>query len=149
MNQFESIFICKPHLPAEKVASLTEKVKTIVTQSEGTVNLVNEWGKRRLAYPIASQQEGIYVLVDFAGTGETVKKVETFYAMTEEVIRYLTVKKVFPSKKRAPRKPRGVQGAQSAQSAQNPQPAQTPQSAQGARKEEPVNAAENKAPRTE
>ena len=106
MNQYESIFICKPDLPSEKVANLTEKVKSIITESTGTINAANEWGKRRLAYSIAGCQEGIYVFFDFTAPSEAVNKVETFYKISEEIIRFISVRKESRMKKKPQRKPK-------------------------------------------
>ncbi|MBU0952712.1 MAG: 30S ribosomal protein S6 [Elusimicrobia bacterium] len=129
MSQYETIFICKPDLPSDKVASLTEKVKSIITESTGTINAVNEWGKRRLAYPISGCQEGIYVFFDFTAPSEAVNKVETFYKITEEIIRFISVRKESRMKKKPLRKPKD--------------------SLRAIKKEDSRNAPENKVARTE
>jgi small subunit ribosomal protein S6 len=93
MRQYETIFVCQADLPEEKVTELAEKVKSIITQSEGEVNSLDNWGKRRLSYPIAQQREGRYICINFSAETDLVEKIESFYRVTEGIIRHLTVKK--------------------------------------------------------
>ncbi|MCD7927839.1 MAG: 30S ribosomal protein S6 [Oscillospiraceae bacterium] len=61
---YEVVIIFKPDLGEEATAALVERFKTL-TEQHGTVSEVNEWGKRRLAYPIDDLTEGYYVLMSF------------------------------------------------------------------------------------
>ncbi|OIO73953.1 MAG: 30S ribosomal protein S6 [Elusimicrobia bacterium CG1_02_37_114] len=99
MTRYELIFVCGADFPAEKISNLTEKIKSIITQDGGAVVLVNEWGKRRLAYPISGYEEGIYTYLEFDSEGQVSRKVEDVFRNVEGVIRFLTVKKKKETKK--------------------------------------------------
>ena len=98
MNQYETVFICKPDLPAEKLTSITERVKSIITQSGGRISSLDEWGKRRLSYPIKKQIEGTYTLVCYVSEGDIPKKIEAYFVINEDVLRHLTIRKEKTSK---------------------------------------------------
>ncbi|OGS20404.1 MAG: 30S ribosomal protein S6 [Elusimicrobia bacterium RIFOXYA2_FULL_39_19] len=108
MNRYDTIFICKPDLPSEKISSLTEKVKSIITSTSSEIISVNEWGKRRLAYAISGYEDGYYVYIEYSSMGDAVNKVEDFYKITEEIFRYITVKKVEKKRKKPQPKPKEV-----------------------------------------
>jgi small subunit ribosomal protein S6 len=104
MEKYELVFICANEVPAEKVTQITEKVKALITEQKGEVHLVNPWGKKRLAYPIAGNTEGNYIFMEFAAPPETISKIENYLKIAEEVIRHLVIKKV--TKKHAVRRQR-------------------------------------------
>jgi len=89
---YESTFICSPEIPAEKLEEIVEKAKKIVETNEGKLNLLQQLGKKKLAYPIAKHREGSYVYMEIAGPGKIVNALETFYKVNEAVIRSLTIK---------------------------------------------------------
>jgi small subunit ribosomal protein S6 len=99
IRNYETVFVCSPDLPAEKITDLKEKVKSIIIESGGSIKLFDEWGKKRLAYPISGKKEGIYFYIDFSAEGNVIKKLENFYLVSEGIIRYLTVKKNKPTQK--------------------------------------------------
>ena len=86
---YEVVFIMDGRLPEEQVAALTEKFKTLVEQNS-TAMEVEEWGKRKLAYPIQKKTTGFYHLLQFEAEGALVDKLETAYRRDERVIRFLT-----------------------------------------------------------
>ena len=98
MTQYETIFIYSPDFPAEKATAILDKVKSIITQDSGEIISLNEWGKRRLAYRISGQSEGVYVMLDYKASGKAVSGMESYFRVTEGILRYLTVKKEFPKK---------------------------------------------------
>ena len=61
---YEAVYILNPDLTEEQIAALVERFKSVV-EANGTVSEVNEWGKRRLAYPINDLMDGYYVLMTF------------------------------------------------------------------------------------
>ena len=63
-GKYETVFIVDVTLGEEQIAATVEKFKSLI-ESNGTVTNVNEWGKRRLAYPINDMHEGYYVLIEF------------------------------------------------------------------------------------
>lgn len=104
MPNYESTFICSPETQAEKIEELTEKAKKIVETNGGKVTLVQNLGKKRLAYPINKIREGSYVYFEITAPGVIVAALENLYKVNEPIIRSLTVK----VEKKAPPKPVAV-----------------------------------------
>ena len=92
MNSYETIFIIDASLDEETVKGLQEKFTSLI-EKNGTLESVDEWGKRKLAYPIDFKNEGYYVLVNFTSAPEFPKELERIYGITDGVIRTLTVRK--------------------------------------------------------
>ena len=101
MPNYESTFICSPETPAEKIEELTEKAKKLIETNGGKVTLVQNLGKKRLAYPINKIREGSYVYFEITAPGVIVSALENLYKVNEPIIRSLTVK----VEKKAPPKP--------------------------------------------
>ena len=91
MRIYEELFIVKPDATDEEVDQVTEQLTSVVTTSKGTVDKVDKWGKRRLAYRVQKYKEGFYVLVQFSAEPDTVKEVERRLRVNDAVIKYLTV----------------------------------------------------------
>ncbi|MCX5778984.1 MAG: 30S ribosomal protein S6 [Elusimicrobia bacterium] len=92
MSRYETTFICSPEVPAEKVEDLVSKVRKVVETAGGTIGLLQQLGRKRLAYPINKLREGNYVYLEMTGTGELTAALEKFFKVNDQVIRYLTVK---------------------------------------------------------
>jgi len=93
---YETMYILRPDIPEEEVDSHLKKYSEILEKS-GTEVLDSQMrGKRRLAYPIAKHKEGIYVQLSHKGTGQQVSTLERAMRLSEDVIRYLTVKQYGP-----------------------------------------------------
>ena len=93
---YETMYILRPDIPEEEVDSHLKKYSEILEKS-GTKVLDNQMrGKRRLAYPIAKHKEGIYVQLSHQGDGQQVGVLERAMRLSEDVIRYLTVKQNGP-----------------------------------------------------
>ncbi len=90
-RKWESLFIIHPERVDEKDQVL-EKIKEIVTSKEGGLLKVDEWGMRKLAYPIEKKKQGYYVLIEFYGLAELPKELENFFRIDERVIRFIIVK---------------------------------------------------------
>ena len=90
MNQYETVFILTPVLSDVQMKEAVEKFKGILT-AEGA-EIVNEenWGLKKLAYPIQKKTTGFYHLLQFEAEGSLVDKLETAYRRDERVIRFLT-----------------------------------------------------------
>ena len=89
---YETMYILRPDIPEEEVESHLTKYKDILVEA-GSEVLDNQMrGKRRLAYPIAKHKEGIYVQLSHKGDGQQVAGLEKAMRLSEDVIRYLTVK---------------------------------------------------------
>ena len=93
---YETMYILRPDIPEEEVESHLKKYSEILEKS-GSEVLDNQMrGKRRLAYPIAKHKEGIYVQLSHKGNGQQIETLEKSMRLSEDVIRYLTVKQDGP-----------------------------------------------------
>jgi len=91
-NNYETIFVIDPTLSEEEIAALQEKFTSLIA-SEGTIENVEVWGKRHLAYPINYKTEGYYVLVNFSSSPDFPRELTRVYGITESIIRTLIVRK--------------------------------------------------------
>ena len=87
-GKYETIFVVDSTLTDEATAAIVEKFKTLVEQN-ATLGEVNEWGKRRLAYPINDLNEGHYVLMTFTAAPELPAELDRVLNITEGVIRHI------------------------------------------------------------
>ena len=92
LNSYETIFIIDAALEEDAVNALKEKFTNLIA-ANGTVETVDEWGKRRLAYPINYQPEGYYMLATYASEPSFPLELERVANITEGVLRLMTVKK--------------------------------------------------------
>ena len=95
-SYYETMYILRPDIPEEEVESHVTRYRDIVTEAGGQVLDTQMRGKRRLAYPIAKHREGIYVQLNHDGDGQQVAPLERAMRLSEDVIRYLTVKQSGP-----------------------------------------------------
>ena len=93
---YETMYILRPDIPEEEVDNHLKKYREILEKSETEVLDSQMRGKRRLAYPIAKHKEGIYVQLSHTGDGQQVAILEKAMRLSEDVIRYLTVKQDGP-----------------------------------------------------
>ncbi len=92
INKYETIFVLDAALEEEKITALSEKFQKLIADN-ATVESVDVWGKRKLAYPIDFKTEGYYVLVNFASSPEFPKELERIYGITDGVMRTITIRK--------------------------------------------------------
>ncbi len=92
MRIYENLFIVKPDVTEEDVDHLVEQMSKSVTAAGGTIDKVDKWGKRRLAYKIEKQREGNYVLMQFTAEPATVKEFERRLRVQDSVMKFLTVR---------------------------------------------------------
>ena len=88
-GKYEVLYIIDPAQGEEGIAALVEKFKAMV-EAEGTLSNVDEWGKRRLAYPINDLPEGYYVLMNYESKPEFPAELERVMKITEGVLRCMT-----------------------------------------------------------
>jgi len=93
---YETMYILSPDIPEEEVEAHVSKYRDLVTEAGAEVLDTQMRGKRRLAYPIAKHREGIYVQLNHNGDGQQVATLERAMRLSEDVIRYLTVKQDGP-----------------------------------------------------
>jgi small subunit ribosomal protein S6 len=92
LNQYEVVFIMTPVLSEEQMMDTVTKFKKILTDNGSEIVHENNWGLRKLAYPIQKKNTGFYYLVEFKASGEMINKLETEFKRDERVLRFLTVK---------------------------------------------------------
>ena len=92
MNKYETVFIINPSVEVAGVNELTQKFSDLIN-SDGKVESVEEMGKRKLAYEIKKNSEGIYVLINFEANPALIKELERVYRITDEVIKFIVVRK--------------------------------------------------------
>lgn len=93
MNKYESLYVITPELEEEATKAIIEKFSGIIATNGGVIEGVDEWGKRRLAYPIDYKTEGYYVLVNFEAEGELPKELERNFNNDENILRFIVVRK--------------------------------------------------------
>ena len=92
MNNYETVFIATPVLSEEQFKELAGKFRGVITENGGKVVNEEDWGLRKLAYPIQKKSTGFYYLMQFEAEGNVVDLLETQYRRDERVIRFLTFK---------------------------------------------------------
>jgi small subunit ribosomal protein S6 len=92
MRIYEELFIVRPDAPEEEIDALNAQLEGVIKQTGGSVDKIDKWGVRRLAYRVAKRGEGYYVLIQFRCEAQTVKEVERRLRVTDSVIKYLTVR---------------------------------------------------------
>ena len=92
MNNYETVFIVTPVLSEAQVAEVADKFQGIITENGGSIVNVENWGLKKLAYPIQKKSTGFYFLVEFTGEGNLINTLETQYRRDERIIRFLTFK---------------------------------------------------------
>jgi small subunit ribosomal protein S6 len=91
MAQYEIAVLYHPDLEVD-LSKAEERVTKIFTTNSGKVTATDNWGKRKLAYPIAKNEHAVYVFYTVEAPGESVKKIESLLNITDEVIRYQIVR---------------------------------------------------------
>ncbi len=92
MRKYETIFILQPSMDEESVKANIEKFKGVIENGGGTVDNVDFWGKRKLAYEINKVGEGFYTLINFSANPELPKELDRVFRITDGVIRHIIVK---------------------------------------------------------
>ncbi len=90
--KYESVIVLSTTLGEDGIKAMVEKVSNLISQN-GTLDSVDEWGKRRLAYPINDETEGYYVLFDFTSAPAFPAELDRVYKITEGILRTLIVAK--------------------------------------------------------
>ena len=91
MNNYETVYIYSPDFPPEKVTSIQEKIKSIISQNGGVITLAEDWGRRKLAYRIGGNAEGVYSYLEHTSNGKAIAEIESMLKVTEGILRYMTV----------------------------------------------------------
>lgn len=92
MRDYELVFILTPELPDEELPGVIDKVTHLVSDKGGEVVKVDQWGRRRFAYPLKHFREGNYVLAQLKMEPKETKGLEDNLRVTESVLRHLLVR---------------------------------------------------------
>ena len=92
MNHYETVFITTPVLSEVQTKEAVEKFKGILKESGAEIVHEEDWGLKKLAYPIQKKSTGFYYLIEFKAEGHVIQKLEIEYRRDERVIRFLTFK---------------------------------------------------------
>lgn len=91
MNKYESVIIINPSVDEDKVKSLIDRFSDLIN-TQGKVTKVDNMGKRKLAYEVKKNKEGIYVVFYFEAEPTLIAELERNYRITDEVIKFIVVK---------------------------------------------------------
>jgi small subunit ribosomal protein S6 len=141
MRIYEELFIVKPDAPDEEVEAFIEQIRQVISNGKGTVDKVDNWGVRKLAYRVSKYNEGRYILFVFSSSPELVHELERRLRVADLVIKFITVridekqKKIEKRKKqrekRAARRPPPAVAASAAPGPATPAPAAAEHAAPG------------------
>lgn len=92
VNRYETVFIATPVLSEAQMKEAVEKFKGLIAENGGTLVHEENWGLKKLAYPIQKKSTGFYYLLEFDAEGEFINKFETEFRRDERIIRFLTFK---------------------------------------------------------
>ncbi|MDF2503243.1 MULTISPECIES: 30S ribosomal protein S6 [Clostridium] len=92
MRKYETLFILNPSLEDDILKANVEKFKGVIENGGGTVDNIDSWGKRKLAYEINKVSEGYYTLINFSADSELPKELDRVFRITDGVIRHLIVR---------------------------------------------------------
>ncbi len=125
MNKYELVYVIDAALEDEARKAVIDRFNGMIEQNGGKVTKVEEWGKRRLAYPINYKTEGYYLLVNFESEASLPREIERNMQIADQILRYLIVK---VEEKRSNVKPRPVRTApvteEAAEAEEAPAPAE-------------------------
>ncbi|MBI5327175.1 MAG: 30S ribosomal protein S6 [Deltaproteobacteria bacterium] len=93
-NNYEVVFIARPDAGDDIIKGIIQKAKDAAGSLNSQITKVEEWGKRRMVYPIRKHLDGYYVLLNLSANPSACKEVERILRLNEDVIRYQTIKKI-------------------------------------------------------
>ncbi len=94
MKAYELLYFINPALGEEESAAVNEKVSATIAGINGTIDSIDEWGKRKLAYEIDNLTEGVYYLVNFSAEPDSITELNRVLRITDGVIRYMVTRRV-------------------------------------------------------
>ncbi len=92
INKYETLFVVDASKTEEETVALVDKFKSLI-EANGTIESVDEWGRRKLAYPINDMAEGYYVLVNFSAKAEFPAELERVFGITDGILRNIVIRK--------------------------------------------------------
>ncbi len=92
MRRYESVVILDPEMPDDDIRSFTDKYTELIKTSGGEIIKIEDWGFKRLAYLVKKKEKGRYILFDFVGVPAVITELERQFKISEEVLKFLSVK---------------------------------------------------------
>ncbi|MBQ9988260.1 MAG: 30S ribosomal protein S6 [Clostridia bacterium] len=92
MNKYEAMYIINPTLEDEARAAIVERFSSLVSQNGGSVEKIDDWGKRKLAYEIEDMTEGHYILMNFESNPDLPAELERNFKIAEPIMRYMVIR---------------------------------------------------------
>ena len=91
MRRYETITIVDPDLSEEERKPVLDRISELISQQDGFLVIMDEWGSKKLAYEIKKKIRGYYVRIDFCGTGTLIDEMERFFRIDDRVLKFMTV----------------------------------------------------------
>ena len=91
LNQYETVFIMTPVLSEEQMKETVEKYQKFLISKKAEIVHEDNWGLRKLAYPIQKKSTGFYHLIEFKSEPESIREWEVMFKRDERILRFLTV----------------------------------------------------------
>jgi small subunit ribosomal protein S6 len=91
-REYETIFILDPECPADVTDQIATRLRDVIARLEGKLLRAENWGRRRLAYPVRKHNKGIYIYLKYLGYSDMVAELERNLRMIERVIKHMTIK---------------------------------------------------------
>jgi len=92
MRRYESVIILDPELPDDDIQNFTERYSALVKTNGGEIIKIEDWGFKKLAYQVKKKDRGRYILFDFVGMPALIAEMERQLKITDEVMKFLSVK---------------------------------------------------------
>ena len=91
MKAYELLFFVAPSIDEESRAAVMKRIETTIAEGEGTVDNVDNWGKRKLAYEINGLSDGDYTLIDFHTDPQSIAELDRVLRINDAVVRHMIV----------------------------------------------------------
>ena len=91
MNHYETVFILNPVLSEDQIKETVKKYESFLTSKGAKMIFIENWGLKKLAYPIQNKKSGFYHLLEFTAPGDAIGPLEVEFRRDERIMRYLTV----------------------------------------------------------
>lgn len=92
INKYELMLIVNPNADEERQKEIVGRLRTTVEKGKGDIVALDEWGQKKLAYEIKKESEGVYTVITFTATPETLTEIERVLGITDEVLRFKTLR---------------------------------------------------------
>ena len=92
MNKYETIFIIDSEVGEESIKANIEKFKSLI-ESNGQIETIDEWGNKKLSYPIKDKNDGYYVYVVYSAPPEFPRELERVFKITDGILKFITIRK--------------------------------------------------------